>query len=128
MNKRLRHIAVISVCAYLLIVSCSERTANTAPTIILSNGHIWTGKDSLDFVEAIAITGNKITQIGTTRSIGALAGPNTKIIDLQGNLVTAGFNDAHIHFLKGSLGLTQVELSKAQSLDDMITITQKFVR
>jgi hypothetical protein len=56
-----------------------------------------------------------------------LASSATKIIDLQGKLVTAGFNDAHIHFLKGSLGLTQVELSKAQSLDDVINITQLFI-
>lgn len=109
------------------LTSCNRQTTETKPNLILTNGHIWTGKDSSDFVEAIAITENTITQTGTSESIVALAGPDTKIIDLQGKLATAGFNDAHIHFLKGSLGLTQVELSKAESLKDVISLTEQFI-
>ena len=110
-----------------VLAACSAPTREKEPTLILTHGHIWTGKDSTDFVEAIAITENRITQVGSTESISALAGPGTKIIDLQGKLASAGFTDAHIHFLKGSLGLTQVELSKAESLKDVISMTQQFI-
>ena len=48
------------------------------------------------------------------------------MIDLQGKLVTAGINDAHIHFLEGSLGLTGVDLYACKSLDEAIVAIEKF--
>ena len=109
----------------LLFWNC---TKDPAPTIILTNGKIWTGESETSFVEAIAITGNTITQIGDSNSILALAGAQTEIIDLQGKLVTAGFNDAHIHFLSGSMGLTQVDLLATKSLEEVISITSDFIQ
>jgi hypothetical protein len=108
----------------LLFVGCKE--SNTPPTLILSNGKIWTGENADTFVEAIAITGNTITQVGDSETILALADEKTQIIDLKGKLVTAGFNDAHIHFLGGSMGLTQVELSSTTALDQVLTQTLQF--
>lgn len=97
------------------------------PTLILTNGKIWTGESSDSYVEALAITGNLISQTGDSESIMALAGEDTQVIDLQGKLVTAGFNDAHIHFLGGSMGLTQVDLLATKSLDEVISITTEFI-
>lgn len=110
-----------------LLISCSTNEKSKI-TLILTNGHIWTGADSTDFVEAIAISDNKIVQIGSSETINAIASSATKIIDLNGRLVTAGFNDAHIHFLSGSLGLTQVELSGTESIEDVILKTEKFIQ
>lgn len=98
-----------------------------APTLILSNGKIWTGEGADTFVEAVAITGNIITAIGDSQRILSLADDQTEIIDLQGKLLTAGFNDAHIHFLGGSMGLTQVNLLGTSSLDQVISMTQEFI-
>lgn len=98
------------------------------PTLILTNGKIWTGEGPDTFVEAVAITGNTITQTGDSPSILAKAGPETKIIDLEGKLVTAGFNDAHIHFLSGSMGLTQVDLLATKSLEEVIVLTEAFIQ
>ena len=107
-------------------MSCSS--SPTPPTLILIQGKIWTGEGPDSFVEAVAITGNTITQIGDSNSILALANEQTEIIDLQGKLVTAGFNDAHIHFLSGSMGLTQVDLLATKSLGEVISITLDFVK
>lgn len=128
--KVYRILLILIVVSYIgtCLVSCNQQSIEAEPTLILTNGHIWTGRDSTDFVEAVAITGNLITQMGSSESMMALAGSATKIVDLQGKLVTAGFNDAHIHFLKGSLGLTQVELSKSESLEDVIAMTQQFIQ
>lgn len=101
---------------------------STPPTLILSNGKIWTGDGPDSFVEALAITGNTITEIGNSEQIEDLAGDETQVVDLQGKLVTAGFNDAHIHFLGGSMGLTQVDLLATTSLDEVFSITSKFIQ
>ncbi len=116
---------------FLLLLTCIlfwNCTNENAPTLILTNGKIWTGESETSFVQALAIKGSTITQIGDSNSILALANEQTEIIDLQGKLVTAGFNDAHIHFLSGSMGLTQVDLLATKSLDEVISITLDFVK
>ena len=55
--------------------------------------------DAADSVaEAIAITGERITAIGTTAEISKFAGPGTALIDLGGNSVTPGIIDTHNHY------------------------------
>jgi predicted amidohydrolase YtcJ len=58
------------------------------------------------FVEALAITGPRISATGTSASITRLAGPSTQIVNLEGRLATAGFNDAHTHFMPDWIGKT----------------------
>ncbi|WP_168171908.1 amidohydrolase [Algoriphagus sp. A40] len=114
---------------FLLILffsSCNPTT--NPPSLILINGKIWTGEGPDTFVEALAIEGNVISETGNSETISALAGPETEIIDLQGKLVTAGFNDAHIHFLSGSMGLTQVDLLATTSLEEVFEITASFIQ
>ena len=118
----------IRLCLVLYILSmiaCQPKS--DAPTLILSNGKIWTGESDSSFVEAVAIQGNIILETGNSETISALAGPETEVIDLQGKLVTAGFNDAHIHFLGGSMGLTQVELSAAETFEEAMASTLQFI-
>ncbi|GAA0880692.1 amidohydrolase [Algoriphagus jejuensis] len=113
------------ILALALFSSC--KTSTDPPTLILTNGKIWTGESDSSFVEAIAIRGNTILETGDSESISALAGSETEVIDLQGKLVTAGFNDAHIHFLGGSMGLTQVELSAAETFKEAMTSILQFI-
>ncbi|WP_425637786.1 amidohydrolase [Algoriphagus yeomjeoni] len=115
----------------VLLLSCflfsQCKTEGSPPTLIIHNAKIWTGESENSFVEAIAIKESLIVAIGDSESILALAGPETQVLDLAGKLATAGFNDAHIHFLGGSMGLTQVELSGAETFDAAITSTLKFI-
>lgn len=110
----------------LFLLNCNPAT--DPPSLILTNGKIWTGEGPDTFVEALAITGNVITEIGDSETISALSGPETELIDLKGKLVTAGFNDAHIHFLSGSMGLTQVDLLATTSLNEVFEITSSFIQ
>jgi hypothetical protein len=109
----------------LLFFQC--KPTEKPPTLILHNAKIWTGESENSFVEAIAIRDSLIIATGDSKSIMDLAGSETQVLDLDGKLVTAGFNDAHIHFLGGSMGLTQVELSGAETFDAAIASTLKFI-
>ncbi len=94
--------------------------------LILINGKVWTSISSSSFVEAIAIKGNVILQIGKNSEIKKLVNPQTQVIDLKGRLVIPGFNDAHIHFLNGSLGLSEVELTGAETIEEVTTRITEF--
>ena len=59
--------------------------------------------------QAIAIKGEKIIAVGTTREIsGMIDKSSTRVIDAGGRLVIPGFNDAHVHF--GPLDPDYIEL------------------
>jgi predicted amidohydrolase YtcJ len=70
--------------------------AASAPDIILFNGKIFTS-DGKQFVEALAIQGDRIEAVGDSELIHKLAGSSTKQIDLGGRTVIPGLNDAHNH-------------------------------
>jgi predicted amidohydrolase YtcJ len=67
------------------------------PDIVLLNGKCFTGSTSLGFVEALAITGERIVAAGATNQVHGLAGTRTRTIDLRGRTVIPGINDAHFH-------------------------------
>ena len=111
----------------IAVLFACKPTDKTSPTLILLNGKVWTAEGPTKFAEAVAITGNTITAVGNTSEIKKLAGDSTKIIDLKGRLVTPGFNDAHIHFLSGSNGLAEVELSETKSRKEVMNDIKKYV-
>jgi predicted amidohydrolase YtcJ len=76
--------------AVLCLVSLA---LSAQPTLILTNGKIFDNPNA----QAIAITGNTITAVGTNAEIQALATPATRTIDVKGRLVIPGINDAHTH-------------------------------
>jgi predicted amidohydrolase YtcJ len=55
------------------------------------------------FVEAIAITGGKISAVGKDDEILRLRGPGTQVIDAKRRTVIPGLNDSHMHPIRGGL-------------------------
>lgn len=91
-----------------------------AETILL-NGHIWTGTEDSPEVEALAVVQNRILKTGSNKEIKKLAGPGTRVLDLQGRLVLPGFIDAHTHFLNGGLALRSVQLRECRSREEFVS-------
>jgi predicted amidohydrolase YtcJ len=89
------------VAAILLTVeplAWGHQSTNAADTILV-NGKVFTAEAGAPFAQAIAIGGDRLLAVGTNQEVEALAGRVTRRIDLQGRVVTPGFNDAHIHFV-----------------------------
>ncbi len=104
------------------------RQAADRADLILTNGKIFTADDKGTLAEAVAIKGNRIVAVGRTRDITTRfrLAPQGRTIDLQGKLVTPGFNDAHIHFLSGGISLLLVDLNGAKTLDEALNrVAQK---
>ncbi len=111
-----------------VVLACSSACEQKQANLLLINGRIWTAEGEDTFVEAVAIEGNKIIELGTTKDIQALAGPATRIIDLEGKLVIPGFNDAHIHFLEGSNELAEIDLTKAKTGANIVADVNAFAQ
>ena len=66
--------------------------------MVLTGGKIITVDEKFSVAQAVAIRGSRIVAVGTNQQINALAGPNTRRIDLRGRSVMPGFIDNHAHF------------------------------
>lgn len=65
--------------------------------LLLVNGRVYTVDVARPWAEAVAIRGDRILAVGSTAEMGALAGAQTRRIDLGGAFVAPGFNDGHVH-------------------------------
>jgi len=94
--------------------------------LILVNGKIATVDDRFSIQEAIAIQESKIVSLGKTADIRKLAGPKTRVIDLQGRTVVPGLIDSHLHGIRAGLSFsTEVNWIGTPSLDEALgRITQ----
>jgi predicted amidohydrolase YtcJ len=110
-------IVATTIIAGLLVGA--QRDTDGPVDLIVVNGRVYTGNDDAPVAEAVAVQGNKILQVGTTREIQRLRRPQTLVIDADGGSVLPGFNDAHAHLLSGGLSLDQVNLLDARTLADV---------
>ena len=104
------------------------------PDAIFFNGVIYTGDhlsdDEPEIVQAMAIFEGKVAAIGSNEEIKRMAGPNTRLHDLNttrtGVFVFPGFNDAHVHLgMAGSTKLN-VDLTGVKSLAAMLAKVETY--
>jgi predicted amidohydrolase YtcJ len=68
---------------------------------------------------AVAIAGDRIFAVGTDDVLAARRGPRTDVFDARGGMISAGFDDAHIHFKMGAMALVGVQLRREASVAEM---------
>jgi predicted amidohydrolase YtcJ len=83
-------------------VTASAASTEGALDMILINGQILTVDADFSVVEALAITNGRISAVGTTQEISALATADTRVNDLAGRTVVPGLIDNHNHFVRAT--------------------------
>jgi imidazolonepropionase-like amidohydrolase len=73
--------------------------------LVYTGGDIVTMDPAIGTVESIAITGDTITAVGENPDIAPYIGPDTAVVELDGNTVQPGFVDAHTHVLTDMGGI-----------------------
>jgi predicted amidohydrolase YtcJ len=86
---------VLTACFFLGSAAAQAAT----PDVILYNGKVFTSDPEHLWAEAVAVRGKRILAVGSNQAVRALAGPETKLLDLGQRTVIPGLNDAHVHAL-----------------------------
>jgi len=112
--------SIISL-SILIMVYTSSCSVKEKADLVIINGKVFTADNANTFVQAIAVKGETIIAVGTTKDITAYVDKDsTLVINAGGRLVLPGFNDAHVHF--GPLDPDYIEL---RYTTDPSTITEK---
>ena len=86
-----------AIAGAMVLASACACAGAAGPDTVLVNGKVFTANAQAPWAQAVAITGERITAVGDTAAVTAMAGSNTRRIDLGGRTVVPGFNDAHTH-------------------------------
>jgi predicted amidohydrolase YtcJ len=89
------------------------RPARLAADLVITNASIWTGNALQPDANAVAIIGDRIVDVGSSREIDRWRGASTTVLDAEGRRVLPGFNDAHVHLIDGGTALDNVNLKDA---------------
>jgi predicted amidohydrolase YtcJ len=117
---RIRPIATaVLLCAAVRATPAQTPRQPASADSVVVNAKVYTVNPRQPWAEALAVRGERILAVGSTREVDRYRGPNTRVIDAQGRLVLPGFTDCHIHFMEGSLGLLHVDLNGAATVREI---------
>lgn len=123
MAARLTTFVIAGIVAVTLIAGLivgAQRDQDGPVDLIVHNAAVFTGEAGDDRPEAVAVQANRILKVGTNREILRLRRPQTVTIDANGASVVPGFNDAHLHLVRGGLTLDTADLSGATTAAEAI--------
>ncbi|MBL8791543.1 MAG: amidohydrolase [Rhizobiales bacterium] len=89
--------------------------------LIITNARVITMDKAKPFAEAIAITGNRITRVGTAQEVMGLRGPKTRVHDNKGNSVIPGIIESHVHLFIGSV---ELDLLNINGINDVARVRE----
>ena len=105
-SNRRTVIAGMGATAAALALSPRRLQAQSMPAVadvILLNAKVTTLDRQNPQAEAVAIGGGRFLAVGSERDVMALAGPQTRRIDLKRRRVIPGLIDSHTHVIRGGL-------------------------
>lgn len=97
-------------------LACTQVQTSAPATIILQNARIWTSNPAQPWAEALAVRGDSIVFVGSSKDLPKdLLSEAKMVMDAQGQMVTPGFIDSHVHFIDAGLNLASVQLRDAKT-------------
>ncbi len=101
---------------------------DTAPDLILHRGLFTTLDRGQPTASAVAIRDGIFTVVGGDHDVMRLAGPRSRVIDLQGRRVLPGLIDNHLHIIRGGLNYNlELRWDGVTSLADAMAMLKRQV-
>ena len=94
---------------------------------IFANGEIFTFHPRVPRAEAVAISGDRIVALGSTRQLRYVRGPETRWVDLEKATVIPGLVDAHAHMDREGLKFLYPSLSSCRSIADIKSLIRRLI-
>jgi predicted amidohydrolase YtcJ len=111
-----------------VLAAASPAAAQNTADLVLTNGKVVTMDPDRPQAEAIAIRGDRILAIGSSREMQAYAGPKTRVLDLGGKLAIPGFIEGHGHYTSLGRRVRQLRLERAHNWQDIVDMVAEAAR
>ncbi|KUI25950.1 twin-arginine translocation pathway signal protein [Mycobacterium sp. IS-1496] len=105
----------------------SPGAGNDHADFVFRNGAVYTVAGSAPWAQAVAVKGDTITHVGDEEGAMALAGPATRVIDLNGRLLMPGFVEGHTHPFLGAFLTSGLDL-QVPTLADALGVIERYAK
>ncbi|MCP4725623.1 MAG: amidohydrolase [bacterium] len=112
---------------FILVVSFCLTNCSKNADLVFKNGKVLTVDSNFSTVEAVAVTGDKISFVGSNSEVEGYIGDNTQVIDLEGRLMVPGLIDAHGHMPMLGSALENLDLVGSSSFQEIIDMVAEKV-
>ncbi len=104
----------------LLLLTIASCNTKKSADVVVFGGKIYTVDNNNSVAEAVAVTGNKITFVGSAEEVQEFITKNTQVIDLKGKILTPGFIEGHGHIMGLGYNELNLDLANIKSFNEMI--------
>ena len=98
---------------------------NRKANLVITGDALFTGIEDCTTCGSIAISGNRIIEIGTKEAIKQLITKDTVHYKFNNELILPGFHDNHVHIFCGSLSPKSANLNVAKSETEAASLVQE---
>ncbi len=128
MFGKLKALSVLGAGLYLASAhyAVAQRADLNSPDLVLINAKVLTMDASSSVAEAIAIRDGKILAVGSSASVKALIGTQTRVFDVAGKTVVPGLIDTHAHFKAAGMTDYVVNMGRAKTVAEAIDAIKAF--
>src|SRR5258708_7920 len=128
MFGKLKALSVLGAGLYLASAhyAVAQRADLNSPDLVLINAKVLTMDVSASVAEAIAIRDGKILAVGSSASVKALIGTQTRVFDVAGKTVVPGLIDTHAHFKAAGMTDYVVNMGRAKRVVEAIDAIKAF--
>ena len=97
-------------------------------SLIITNASILTMDGARPRAGAIAVSGNRISRLGTHADVMTEKGASTRVVDAGGASLIPGFVEGHMHLFAGAAELGHLQLFGTRGFDEMKARTEAYMR
>ncbi len=120
---------LVKLCLVItLVAGCGEAPDSArypVADLVLTNGNILTVDPTQPVVAAIAVTGDRITAVGSVEEIASFVGDATAVIDLEGRTAIPGLIEGHGHYSSFGDSLMILNFRHAKSFAEIVSMVQQ---
>jgi len=111
-----KYLYIIITLFVLCTMSCSDQPK---ADLIIYNGTIYTVSD-ISEADAVAVSGDRISFVGSEVEVMKWKGENTKVIDLAGKTMIPGMIESHGHLMGLGYNELNLDLMQVKSYEEMV--------
>ncbi len=118
-----KSVLVVALAGLMMMISFSGGQAQvrkSSADLVLVNGTVYTLDEDRPKAQAVAVIGNRIAIVGVNEDVEPFIGPDTRVIDLEGQTVVPGLKESHGHLMGIGIAKMTVNLVGISGYDELI--------
>lgn len=118
-----KSVLAVTIAGLMMMISFSGGQAQvrkSSADLVLVNGTVYTLDEERPKAQAVAVIGNRIAVVGVNGDVEPFIGPDTRVIDLEGQTVVPGLKESHGHLMGIGYARMTVNLVGISGYDELI--------